>query len=998
VKTSRVVTNIMVLLLLGLAFTGACSSRTGGPSLAHETQPAAAQLSAPGVEEPGARDRAQALFGNLPLYFIENRGQEDHRVAYYVQGRDTAVYFTGTGVTFALAEPRSHAQASGERSSHLGVRRASLAPDQSARARWAIQLDFVGANAVTPRGEAPTAAVVSYFKSGEDSSQTGLKTYGSIVYPELWPGIDLVYAGTAGHLKYTFLVKPGADPEQIRLAYRGASGMTLTDAGQLVISTPVANLTDDRPYSYQDGPSGRDEVPAAYAVGAVTADGTQAYGFKVGRYDRTRPLVLDPSLFVYAGFIGGPGRDEANGIAVDAAGNAYVVGSTDSVVPGFPAQVGPDLIFNGGSSDAFVAKVKADGTGLVYLGYIGGAKSDFATGIAVDKAGNAYVTGATSSDESTFPVKVGPALVHGGALDAFVAKVKADGTALVYCGYIGGAGEDDGFAIAVDAAGNAYVTGDTGSDPTSFPVKTGPDLNFNGGNADAFVAKVKADGTTLLYAGYIGGAGFDAGVGIAVDAGGNAYVTGPTASDAASFPVKIGPDLIFGGDVDAFVAKVKADGTGLAYAGYIGGSGEEAGRAIAVDASGNAYVAGSTSSDESSFPRKVGPDVFHNGQTDAFVAKVKADGTTLVYAGYIGGARTDFATGIAIDAAGNAYVAGLTESDQSSFPVKLGPDVTFNGAQDAFVAKVKADGTGLLYAGYVGGAGFDEARGIAVDAAGNVSLTGVTDSDQTSFPTTVGPDLFFNGGASDAFVTKLSGKPDLIQAGGVSFFPSLVKPGGTVNVFDSVNNRALGTAKASATRYYLSTDTVKSANDILLQGARAIPSLLPGDFHPGAKTVTVPAATPAGSYRILVCADDSKVVAETDEGNNCLAGGIVQVALPDLVAALDPLPTSAKAGSKFTISDKAINVGSVGAGPSITRYYLSKDSVKNAGDIMLLGSRTVPAINPATSVAGSVLVTIPPSTAAGVYVVLACADDANAVKETIETNNCANSPVFFVTK
>jgi len=452
---------------------------------------------------------------------------------------------------------------------------------------------------------------------------------------------------------------------------------------------------------------------------------------------------------------------------VDAAGNAYVTGTSLSDQSTFPVLVGPDLTYNG-NGDAFVAKVRADGTGLVYAGYIGGASSEGGSGIAVDAAGNAYVTGTVTSPQSifpvsTFPVKVGPRLTYGGGpYDAFVAKVNAAGTALVYAGYIGGADGEFGHGIAVDAAGNAYVTGYTQSDQATFPVTVGPDLTYNGGG-DAFVAKVRADGTGFVYAGYIGGAGWDPAYGIAVDAAGNAYVVGTTTSDQSTFPVLVGPGLTFNGAEDAFVAKVRADGTGLVYAGYIGGAGNDYGLGIAVDAAGSAYVTGSTGSDESTFPVTVGPDLTYNGAaSDAFVAKVRADGTGLVYAGYIGGTEYDQGNGIAVDAAGNAYVTGDTQSTEASFPVTVGPDLTYNGGfrfgGDAFVAKVRADGTGLIYCGYIGGADEDYGGGIAVDAAGNAYVTGLTYS--MNFPVTVGPDLTYNGNYN-AFVVKIGALIDL---------------------------------------------------------------------------------------------------------------------------------------------------------------------------------------------------------------------------------------------
>ena len=312
----------------------------------------------------------------------------------------------------------------------------------------------------------------------------------------------------------------------------------------------------------------------------------------------------------------------------------------------------------------------------------------------MDSTGNAYVTGFTDSTEATFPVTVGPDLTYnGGVLDAFVAKVNASGAALNYAGYIGGSGSDQGFGIAVDSTGNAYVTGATFSSEATFPVTVGPDLTFNG-IFDAFVAKVNPAGTALDYAGYIGGSDGDVGFGIAVDSTGNAYITGEAESSEATFPVTVGPDLTFNGDFDAFVAKVNASGTALDYAGYIGGSGDDRSYGIAVDSTGNAYVTGRTTSSEGTFPVTVRPDLTFNGDFDAFVAKVNPMGTALLYAGYIGGSRSEtlFGGDIAVDSTGNAYVTGGAFSTEGTFPVTVGPDLTFNGGGqfggDAFVAKI----------------------------------------------------------------------------------------------------------------------------------------------------------------------------------------------------------------------------------------------------------------------------------------------------------------------
>ena len=630
--------------------------------------------------------------------------------------------------------------------------------------RWVTKLDFVNANPdVRPTGEDRQAALISYFKGTQQDWKTGLKTYAALRYANLWPGIDLVYSGSGYQLKYQFEVRPGADPRQIQLAYRGVSGMTLTDTGALNVITPVGDLADERPVAYQMVEGRRHPVSADYTI-LPGEQRDSAIGFTLGNYDPTLPLVIDPSMLVYAGYIGGSGADVGNDIAIDADGNTYVTGYTHSLESSFPVTVGPDLTYNRWTKDAFVAKVAADGTHLIYAGYIGGTGKEYGWGIAVDGSGCAYVAGQVTKG-SGFPLTVGPDLTYNGHnYDAFVAKVSADGTHLEYAGYIGGSSADRAFDIAVDTRGRAYVTGHTHS--KDFQVTVGPDLEANDGT-DAFVTRVAADGSHLEYSGYIGGSSVDYANGIAVDSLGRAYVTGYTASTAifssdtgvnyVPFPVTVGPDKTQNGGNDAFVARVSADGTWLEYAGFIGGTGNDNGRDIAVDAFGNAYVTGETTSTEASFPVLVGPDLTHNGgKVDAFVAKVSNDGARLEYAGYIGGSNGDYGNGIALDLLGNAYVTGYTASNQNSFPVLLGPDLTANYSSDAFVARVAADGSGLQYAGYIGGRYQDIGQGIAVDPQGNAYVAGYTYSDQRTFPVTLGPDLTFNGGKIDAFVAKIA--------------------------------------------------------------------------------------------------------------------------------------------------------------------------------------------------------------------------------------------------
>lgn len=701
-------------------------------------------------------------FDGLPLYFVENQGQLDRTVAFYVLGGGTQIYFTQEGVTLVLHQPRRQVDLTPLQpgmtepiNSHSNV------PNYS-DSRWTVKLNFIGGKRVTPIGEEHSEATVSYFTGSFHQWETGVPTYRQVVYHQLWPGIDLVFYGQTGQLKYEFLVHPGADPHQIALQYRGAQQVHLDEIGNLEISTPLGAFTDQAPTAWQMNRSGKQPVEVNFSLYMNYLDYQPGnilqgvrYGFNISAYDPTQDLVIDPAVVVQCGYIGGLYYDGVRDIALDVDRNIYITGDTLSDETSFPVTVGPDLTQNV-FTDAFVAKVNPSGTALLYAGYIGGGHHDYGWGIAVDDDGNAYVAGDTMSAADTFPELVGPYLALRGPMDGFVAKVSPDGTALLYCGYIGGHAWDHAFAVAVDGDGNAYITGSAGSDQGSFPVVGGPDLTFNGVD-DGYIAKINSEGTGFVYAGYIGGDNWDRGDGVAVDDSGNAYVVGQTKSNQSTFPVLLGPDLTHNGDYDAFVAKVSPTGVTLVYAGYIGGLAEEKAWDVALDRDDNVYVVGETASPEASFPVGVGPDLSYNGgEKDAFVAKVMSSGVGLAYCGYIGGNGGDWAQDVAVDSEGNAYLIGYTNSWQPSFPLINGPDASYNGGgSDAFISKVDDLGTQLLYSGYIGGTGSDYGTGITVDRDGNAYVGGITSSDQDTFPVWGWFDLSWNGDY-DGFVAKVS--------------------------------------------------------------------------------------------------------------------------------------------------------------------------------------------------------------------------------------------------
>src|SRR6266576_230582 len=457
---------------------------------------------------------------------------------------------------------------------------------------------------------------------------TNVPTYAKVRYREVYPGVDLVYYGKQRQLEHDFIVAPGADPSSITLGFAGAEKMSLDPRrGALVLSVKGGEVRFEKPRIYQELGGTWREISGGYVL--KNANGV---GFAVAAYDANKPLVIDPTLF-YSTYRGGSGEDLGLGIAADGVGNAYVTGYTLST--DFPGASSSTIqSSNGGGFDAFVAKINAAGTALVYSTYLGGSSDDLGFGIAADGAGNAYVTGYTLSTD--FPGASSSMIQssNGGGFDAFVAKFNAGGTALVYSTYLGGSGDDPGQGIAVDATGNAYVTGNTVS--TDFPTTLLAFQSANAGSTDAFVTKLNPAGSApLVYSTYLGGSSDDFGQGIAVDAAGNAYVTGYTGS--TNFPTTAGAFQIDNAvGADAFVTKLNPAGSApLVYSTYLGGSSDDFGQGIAVDVAGNAYVTGYTGS--TNFPTTAGVfQIANAGSNDAFVTTLNPAGSApLVFSTYL---------------------------------------------------------------------------------------------------------------------------------------------------------------------------------------------------------------------------------------------------------------------------------------------------------------------------------------------------------------------------
>jgi len=669
------------------------------------------------------------------LRFERNDGQTHSQVRFLSRGRGYGLFLTPSEVVLSLR--RAHdARCSGQWPHSLAQWEAQKFE------QTVLRMKFVNASPGSEISGLDELAGKSNYFVGNDPKQWRLDVphYDRIVYRDLWKGIDLAFYGTSqGQLESDFTVSPGASPSVIRLAFEGAREVRLDGTGNLVLKTALGNVIHHRPLIYQ-----RVGAERRVVTGSWVLKGKSRVGFEVGSYDDRQPLVIDPVL-VYSTYLGGSGFDQGRGVAMNTEGHAYVIGTTYSV--DFPLAGNPFQPVKGGGMDVFIAKLDltlGGAAGLRYSTYLGGINEEYGQGIAVDAAGNAYVTGWTGS--ANFPIAGNPfQATLKGPFDAFVTKLSPT-LGLVYSTFLGGSGHEQGFGIAVDAAGDAYVTGFTMS--TDFPL-TGPPLQPTfGGHADAYVAKLSLT-TGLLHSSYLGGSGWDAGSGIAVDAAGDAYLTGFTQSTNFPLAGTLAQPGFGGGPEDAFVVKVSPI-SGLVNSTYLGGNdSEEHYLGIAVDAAGNAYVTGNTRSPD--FPTAGTPSqATLAGPMDAFVAKFGPT-SSLLYSTYLGGSDQEDANGIAVDGAGNAYVTGVTSS--TDFPTAGGPFQPANaGGGDVFVTKLSPN-SDRLYSTYLGGGGGESGNGIATDVQGSILLTGETGS--ATFPLAGNPFQPIQGGGTDAFVTRI---------------------------------------------------------------------------------------------------------------------------------------------------------------------------------------------------------------------------------------------------
>ncbi len=642
-------------------------------------------------------------FAALPLAFEPNQGQADPSVDFLVHHGQAVTTFSGTTATTTSGGARA-------------------------------TLTLAGADPSAFTGQDRLPSVTNYFV-GNDQAQwhPDIPNYQRLVAQDVYPGIDLRYYGTASQLEHDFVVRPGADYHDI--AFTVAGGAQLDEAGNLVLGAGEGGLRLNAPVSYQGTEAAKHTVASRFVLDGDTVQIVLGDG-----YDPAQTLTIDPTL-VYSTYFGGTATDYGARNAVDPDGNVYVVGMTTGT--GLPTTAPYQATYGGGTFDTVVMKFDKTGTAPIYTTYLGGSGDDRGAGIATDLAGNAYVSGLTDSanfptaaayqgtkaaGQDAFLTKLNPsgsALTYStyfggngndysqnlavdgsgqaflvgdtsstdlptlsavqpaapGNDDSFVAKFNTAGSALLYATYVGGAASgEQTFGIAINNAGNAYLTGYTHS--SNFPTVAAFQPTNGGGTYEGFVAELSTDGSSYVFATYLGGSGDDEGGMVALDSAGNIYVTGQT--DSPNFPTASPYQAALAGSRDAFVSKFNPSGSALLFSTYLGGSGSDVPQSVVVDASNNAYVSGLT--DSANFPTVAAYQATKAAGQDAFLTKLDSTGSALAYSTYLGGNGIDTGSSLALRLDGDLMVVGSTSS--TDFVTHAAYQGSNGGGQDMFLMQL----------------------------------------------------------------------------------------------------------------------------------------------------------------------------------------------------------------------------------------------------------------------------------------------------------------------
>ncbi len=656
-------------------------------------------------------------YGKLPLYFVRNDGQTDKAVKFYERGAGHSTFFTADSIVISLLKDKSISD---------------------------VKLSFVDANkGIKVKAEGAPEARFNFFTGNESKKwRRDVPSYSSVLYKDVYDNIDIRFYGNNSDIEHDVIVRAGGDPASVKFAYNGVKAIKRTKAGDLEVILADGSLLQQKPYIYQEIDGKRVEIEGSYRIISDGSKGPASYGFIVSSYDRDKALVIDP-VINYSTYLGGRFSDFGRDITLDSTGAAYITGWTLSA--NFPLRNAAQGFFAGGivTGDAFVTKINAAGTAIVYSTYIGGTGEEEGISIAVDAAGSAYITGFTESFD--FPLHLPlQGVFGGGTKDGFITKLSAAGNSMVYSSYIGGIGNDKSKGIAVAPNGAAYLTGWTSS--ANFPVVNALQP-FIGGSKDAFVMKLAPSGQGIIYSTFIGGLGVDSGRDITIDSTGAAYVAGHSWS--TNFPLLFPVQAVLGGGKDVVVFKLNPAGSAFVFSTYLGGSGAEKSKGIALSSNNSIHITGWT--DSPNFPLVNPKQGALQGVQDAFVVKLAPPGRRIVFSTYLGGSDSDSGRDIAVDNAGNIFVVGHTWSfDFPLFKPLIG---SFSGIRDAFVTKFNSNGSAFVYSTYLGGSGDDSARGIVLDSSGTAYITGATVS--IDFPIVNPIQGTYGGGFDEAFITKI---------------------------------------------------------------------------------------------------------------------------------------------------------------------------------------------------------------------------------------------------